>query len=149
MRRVVLWTATVGAALSLSTTLYGDAPGIVTSRIEIESDGWKLIGNLTKPESDQAIPAVLLLNQAAGFDKHRRGLFNLLIDYDVDLNTQHPDGAVSDSTNTPLHGVARKGDVTAVRLLLRNGANPEVRNREGLRSIDLRKNKQVRALLKE
>ena len=145
---MVLWTATVGAALSLSTTLYGDAPGIVTSRIEIESDGWKLIGNLTKPESDQAIPAVLLLNQAAGFDKHRRGLLTLLIDQGVDLNTQHPDGAVSDSTNTPLHGVARKGDVTAVRLLLRNGANPEVRNREGLRSIDLRKNKQVRALLK-
>ena len=148
MRRVVLWTATVGAALSLSTTLYGDAPGIVTSRIEIESDGWKLIGNLTKPESDQAIPAVLLLNQAAGFDKHRRGLLNLLIDHGVDLNTQHPDGAVSDSTNTPLHGVARKGDVTAVRLLLKNGANPEVRNHEGLRPIDLRKNKQVRALLK-
>ena len=145
---MVLWTATVGAALSLSTTLYGDAPGIVTSRIEIESDGWKLIGNLTKPESDQAIPAVLLLNQAAGFDKHRRGLLTLLVDHGVDLNTQHPDGAVSDSTNTPLHGVARKGDVTAVRLLLRNGANPEVRNREGLRSIDLRKNKQFRALLK-
>ena len=103
----MLWTATVGAALSLSKTLYGDAPGIVTSQIEIESDGWKLIGNLTKPESDQTIPAVLLLNQAAGFDKHRRGLLNLLIDHGVDLNTQHPDGAVSDSTNIPLHGVAR------------------------------------------
>ena len=145
---MVLWTATVGAALSLSKTLYGDAPGIVTSRIEIESDELKLIGNLTKPESDQAIPAVLLPNQAAGFDKHRRGLLNILIDHDVDLNTQHPDGAVSDSTNTLLHGVSRKGDVTAVRLLLKNEANPDVRNHEGLRPIDLRKNKQVRALLK-
>lgn len=35
-------------------------------RVDIESDGWQLVGDLNVPESDGAVPAVLLLNQAAG-----------------------------------------------------------------------------------
>jgi len=35
-------------------------------RIVIESDGWELIGDLLIPDSNDASPAVLMLNQAAG-----------------------------------------------------------------------------------
>ncbi len=36
------------------------------TRVVIDSDGWRLIGELRLPTSDQRIPAVLLLNKAAG-----------------------------------------------------------------------------------
>jgi len=36
------------------------------NRIVIESDGWELIGDLSIPDSRDRLPAVLMLNQAAG-----------------------------------------------------------------------------------
>lgn len=36
------------------------------NRIQIKSDGWQLVGDLNVPASDSPVPAVLLLNQAAG-----------------------------------------------------------------------------------
>ena len=35
-------------------------------RVEIESAGWTLVGDLRIPQSDHAVPAALLLNRAAG-----------------------------------------------------------------------------------
>jgi hypothetical protein len=35
-------------------------------RITVESGGWELVGDLRLPESSDELPAVLLLNQAAG-----------------------------------------------------------------------------------
>lgn len=36
------------------------------TRVIVESDGWELVGDLVLPESDVPVPAVLLLNKAAG-----------------------------------------------------------------------------------
>jgi len=36
------------------------------TRVVIESDGWRLVGDLLLPASDRPVPAVLLLNKAAG-----------------------------------------------------------------------------------
>lgn len=36
------------------------------TRVVIENDGWKLIGNLLIPKSKKAVPAVILLNKANG-----------------------------------------------------------------------------------
>ena len=37
-----------------------------SSVVTISSDGWELIGDLVVPEADHPVPAVLMLNQAAG-----------------------------------------------------------------------------------
>ena len=49
----------------------------------------------------------------------------------------------------PATGIPDWTSVTAVRLLLKNGADPKIKNDDGLRPIDLTKNKQVRALLEK
>jgi dienelactone hydrolase len=36
------------------------------TRVVLESDGWRLIGDLRLPESEDPVPAALLLNKAAG-----------------------------------------------------------------------------------
>ncbi len=36
------------------------------ARVVIPNDGWELVGDLIIPESDDAVPAVLMLNKAAG-----------------------------------------------------------------------------------
>lgn len=41
-------------------------PAIDEGRVVIESDGWRLVGDLRLPSSDRPAPAVLLLNKAAG-----------------------------------------------------------------------------------
>ncbi len=41
-------------------------PGVEDARVMLESDGWHLVGNLMLPETGQPVPAVLLLNKAAG-----------------------------------------------------------------------------------
>lgn len=44
-------------------------PGQATpaaTRVELDSEGWKLVGDLLVPESRDPVPAVLLLNKAAG-----------------------------------------------------------------------------------
>ena len=42
-------------------------------RVVIESDGWELIGDLQIPGNDNAVAAVLLLNQAAGNFRGKAG----------------------------------------------------------------------------
>ena len=57
-------------SLCLATILIGLLPFIAVAgqaeRIIIESDGWELIGDLQIPQAKTAVPAVLMLNQAAG-----------------------------------------------------------------------------------
>ncbi len=36
------------------------------ARVEVESEGWELVGEIVLPAADQPVPAVLLLNKAAG-----------------------------------------------------------------------------------
>lgn len=85
------------------------------------------------------------LIHAALFEKHCRGFLALLLEFGADVNTIHPTkhGFVS----TALHSVAGKGDVTGVRFLLKNGANTEISDSDGLKPIDVTKNKQVKRLL--
>jgi|GEM_PF-1531768 hypothetical protein len=106
-------------------------------------NGAKITG--TGKGKSEKVPWNTLVH-AGHFDKHRRGLLALLIEHGCDVNSQHRDGR-NGKADTALHSVARKGDVTAVRLLLKNGANPGLKDDDGLRAIDLTKNKQVRALL--
>jgi dienelactone hydrolase len=48
------------------TVMVGASDAEESSRIEIDSDGWHLIGDLVIPDSTGDVPAALLLNQAAG-----------------------------------------------------------------------------------
>jgi dienelactone hydrolase len=51
------------------------APG---RRLEIDNDGWQLVGDLTLPLSDGPWPAALLLHNAAGSRAEQRGLASAL-----------------------------------------------------------------------
>jgi len=59
------------------------------TRVSIDSDGWQLIGDLRLPPGQATVPAVLMLNQAAGSrtayaglagDLERRGVASLRLD---------------------------------------------------------------------
>ncbi len=58
---------TLGALVVLSAAVSPPASGqgARSERVEIESDGWKIIGDLVVPEAKGPVPAVLLLNGAA------------------------------------------------------------------------------------
>ena len=40
--------------------------GPVGTRVDVQSDGWKLVGDLAIPKAREPVPAVLMLNKAAG-----------------------------------------------------------------------------------
>ncbi|MGD9630280.1 MAG: alpha/beta hydrolase [Pyrinomonadaceae bacterium] len=52
------------------------------SRVEIESDGWKLIADITIPNNDR-LPVVLMLNKANGNREAYRGLAKRLADLGI------------------------------------------------------------------
>lgn len=52
-----------GALLLL---MFTSALATEETRVVLESDGWQLVGDLRLPDADHPIPAVLLLNKAAG-----------------------------------------------------------------------------------
>jgi dienelactone hydrolase len=60
----------IALALCWSSTISQPAHGQSSAGNEmpvvVESNGWQLIGDLSLPESDDQVPAVLMLNQAAG-----------------------------------------------------------------------------------
>ena len=66
-----------------------------------------------------------------------------LIEMDVNVNTQEPDG------NTALHIAAEKGNVEAIKLLLSRNACASLCNARGERAMDLGKTQEVRSLLKK
>ncbi len=60
-RRLVLTISSISCLLS-----FGDVAAEGIDRVIIESDGWELVGDLQIPQRDSKVPAVLMLNQAAG-----------------------------------------------------------------------------------
>lgn len=73
----------------LATVARAQTPIGEEARIEIDSDGWRLVGDLLLPTSPQRLPAVLLLNRAAGdrrvyttlaSELARRGIATLRLD---------------------------------------------------------------------
>jgi dienelactone hydrolase len=54
------------------------AGSVDETRVVVESDGWQLIGDLVLPASERPLPAVLLLNKAAGDRAAYRELANQL-----------------------------------------------------------------------
>lgn len=43
-----------------------DVPAVEETRIVIQNEGWELVGDLLLPDSEELLPVVLMLNQAAG-----------------------------------------------------------------------------------
>jgi len=83
-RRFVLTIANISCLLSI-----GDVAAEGIDRVVIESDGWELVGDLQIPQRNSRVPAVLMLNQAAGDRKPyenladelaRRGIASLRLD---------------------------------------------------------------------
>ena len=54
------------------------AGAVEETRVVVESGGWQLVGDLVVPVSERPLPAVLLLNKAAGDRTAYRGLANQL-----------------------------------------------------------------------
>ena len=80
----------IGALLfSCSYISYSQTSNFAESEVEVTNEGWKLIGDLTLPNSNGPFPAVLMLNKAAG-DRHvykdlalhlaKRGIASLRLD---------------------------------------------------------------------
>jgi dienelactone hydrolase len=65
-------------ALMCVAGLFAMASNASDEKIEVISQGWHLAGDLQIPESDQPVPAVLMLNQAAGDRSVYRELANRL-----------------------------------------------------------------------
>ena len=63
-------TATLGLLLLCHGCLFQQAAvqesTVEESRIKLENEGWELVGDLLLPASEEPLPAVLMLNQAAG-----------------------------------------------------------------------------------
>jgi len=63
-------TATLGLLLLCHGCLFQEAAvqesAVEETRITLENEGWELVGDLLLPASEEPLPAVLMLNQAAG-----------------------------------------------------------------------------------
>jgi len=67
MERSILDRTTIKVLISLATLMsIGTAFAEEPERISVHSEGWELIGDLQIPKIPKRVPAVLLLNKAAG-----------------------------------------------------------------------------------
>jgi dienelactone hydrolase len=82
----LLQIAVIGAVL---TPAAARVVGQTEERVVVESDGWRLVGDLRTPDAEGPVPAVLMLNKAAGdrtvymeLAEHlaRRGIASLRLD---------------------------------------------------------------------
>lgn len=64
--RATTWSLILLCLAAQPQEVPGQSPFGEESRVVIESDGWRLVGDLHLPDSDRRSPAVLLLNKAAG-----------------------------------------------------------------------------------
>jgi hypothetical protein len=81
------------------------------------------------------------VEHAGAFHKWRPELLDLVLERGGDINSRGWRG------DTALHAAARRGDVTGVERLLREGADARLENSAGRRAIEVTRNKKVRALL--
>ena len=90
------------------------------------------------------------LKHAAFFNKKCPGMLALLLDHGADPNSTAADQqGRPELANSALHNAAEKGDIKGVKVLLEHGADPQAKNDEGKRPVDVTRNKQVRAVLEK
>lgn len=70
MKRIVVLSLFIAAVSGIATAQ--------SARVMIENDGWKLVGDLHKPDGIKAAPAVLLLHKADGSREEYKELAGLL-----------------------------------------------------------------------
>jgi dienelactone hydrolase len=51
---------------SVQLVVFGQTPAKEERRVIVDSNGWKIVGDLLVPKSKRPVPAVILLNKAAG-----------------------------------------------------------------------------------
>jgi len=67
MKKRIQWFIIAGAlVLATVASCVSSGPVMTERRVEVASDGWILAGDLVVPESSHPVPAVLMLNKAAG-----------------------------------------------------------------------------------
>jgi dienelactone hydrolase len=59
------------------------APRARGTRVVLDSDGWQIVGDLVVPRAKRAVPAVILLNKAAGNRKAYEGLARRLAELGI------------------------------------------------------------------
>lgn len=65
MKKTLLLLTIIVSAIAFQQCLREDL-SIIENRVVIENDNWQLVGDLVIPGTNKPVPAVLLLNQAAG-----------------------------------------------------------------------------------
>ncbi|MCI0695047.1 hypothetical protein L0337_23935 [candidate division KSB1 bacterium] len=78
--RIPAATASLIFCLSGYSSITAQTITAQETRVVIESDGWKIVGDLIIPKSKGVIPAVILLNRAAGDRNECRSLCAHLAD---------------------------------------------------------------------
>ncbi len=89
------------------------------------------------------------LKHATSFNRKCPGMLALLLDYGADVNSPIVDQRGGRKNNTALHGAAEKGDIKGVKLLLAQGADPNAKNNQGQRPVEVTRNQKVRELLEK
>ena len=102
------------------------------------------------PSENEASVPWNVLKHAGYFNKRCPGMLALLLERGAAPNSEvadqqgHPELA-----NSALHNAAEKGDIKGVRVLLEYGADPQAKNAEGKRPVDLTRNKKVSEVLEK
>ena len=87
------------------------------------------------------------LKHAGYFNRRCPGMLALLLEHGADVNSSVIDPVEGTPRGSALHNVAEKGDIAGVKLLLAHGADPNTKNEDGQRPVEVTRNRKVRELL--
>jgi len=118
--------------LIAALTLFSAAFAGLSERVNIPSDGWQLIGDLQIPETKEIVPAVLLLNKAAGNRQAYRELADHLSDRTIASLRLDMRGH-GDSTNLGRF-IPGESDDKAREIIIRNSEADVIAAHEFLKS---------------
>ena len=137
-----------GADVNRASNDYGPPLVFACEGMALDCMAWLLANGAeitgTGPSLSQTV-SWNVLKHATSFNRKSPGMLSLLIEHGADVNSTVPDASIPGAS--ALHGVAKKGDLAGVKLLLAHGADPHSKDEAGRRPADVTRNRKVRELL--